>query len=603
MKKIVLVSMVKNEADIIESFVRHSLTYADELIVADHQSSDATWDILQKLRVEGLPLTLHRLYRVELAHREVMNRLTREAITEHGAELVLPFDADEFLVNDENNLSCRQVLETLDPENLYCLRWRVYEPLLPDQDRDRFLLSRSCKREQDFHGAQKTIVGADGYQNGRPYELVQGAHFGKYLDDGSSVPMIVVPFLHTAHFHWRSSDQYETKIATSWLNNVSKYTVHTVTASYLKGGFDSLMHHESAARESIMEHAAEKFNLSSYVKEQELRYTSTERADVQANVMAAAERIAEQLAETKVLLRQKIVTMILVWSGQEEASWRRTLRCVCDQTYPYLEIFVLGTSNEQPPYLKELKEREERAGRTVTWIPAAEASRDASDGSWAQQLEERSHGDYVQWLLPDEVITPDKVQHMVAFLEMQDQNFGAAFASGREEQAGRWQAGEYFHLSEPILANVPENFRKHFLKTGHYPIGGLSAGLFRRHILSAVRWLEPCFLDGRPMLFVMWQELLRAMQSSAQRGFVAVLRGSFCEVPQDVTPDDFLWWQLQWANMLQAEREPSDTAQTGWKIFRALGGDIRQQEAVLKQSSLYPAYLQLLDLARTYEQC
>lgn len=105
------------------------------------------------------------------------------------------------------------------------------------------------------------------------------------------------------------------------------------------------------------------------------------------------------------------------------------------------------------------------------------------------------------------------------------------------------------------------------------------------------------------MLFVMWQELLRAMQSSAQRGFVAVLRGSFCEVPQDVTPDDFLWWQLQWANMLQAEREPSDTAQTGWKIFRALGGDIRQQEAVLKQSSLYPAYLQLLDLARTYEQC
>ncbi|MGN0939159.1 MAG: glycosyltransferase family 2 protein, partial [Selenomonas sp.] len=134
MKKIVLVSMVKNEADIIESFVRHSLTYADELIVADHQSSDATWDILQKLRAEGLPLTLHRLYRVELAHREVMNRLTREAITEHGAELVLPFDADEFLVNDENNLSCRQVLETLDPENLYCLRWRVYEPLLPDQD-------------------------------------------------------------------------------------------------------------------------------------------------------------------------------------------------------------------------------------------------------------------------------------------------------------------------------------------------------------------------------------------------------------------------------------------------------------------------------------
>ena len=298
-------------------------------------------------------------------------------------------------------------------------------------------------------------------------------------------------------------------------------------------------------------------------------------------------------------MRQKIVTMILVWSGQEDASWRRTLRCVYDQTYPYLEIFVLGISNEQPPYLRELKEKEERAGRTVTWISAPKASGNESADSWAHQLEEHSHGDYVQWLLPDEVITPDKVQHMVSFLEMQDQDFGAAFPSGREEQAGKWRAGEFFQLAEPILANVPEYFRRRFLKNGHCPIGGLSAGVFRRHILSEAHWLEPCFLDGHPMIFVMWQELLRTMQASSKNKLVAVLRGSFGEVPQNITPDDFLWRQLQWANMMQAEREPSDARRTGWEFFCALGKEALQQEAVLKQSSLYPAYLQLLNLART----
>ena len=40
--KIIAITMVKNEMDVIESFVRHTLTFADELIVCEHRSSDAT---------------------------------------------------------------------------------------------------------------------------------------------------------------------------------------------------------------------------------------------------------------------------------------------------------------------------------------------------------------------------------------------------------------------------------------------------------------------------------------------------------------------------------------------------------------------------------
>ena len=49
---IVVVSMVRNEADIIESFVRHNLQFADRLYIVNHRSSDATKDILQQLLQE-----------------------------------------------------------------------------------------------------------------------------------------------------------------------------------------------------------------------------------------------------------------------------------------------------------------------------------------------------------------------------------------------------------------------------------------------------------------------------------------------------------------------------------------------------------------------
>ncbi len=67
-KKIIVISMVKNEADVIESFVRHSLTFADGMLIADHCSGDGTGEILEKLRQEGLPVSVRRVRRIELAH-------------------------------------------------------------------------------------------------------------------------------------------------------------------------------------------------------------------------------------------------------------------------------------------------------------------------------------------------------------------------------------------------------------------------------------------------------------------------------------------------------------------------------------------------------
>ncbi len=52
------VAMARDEADIIEAFVRHNLSVLDGLSIIDHGSTDGTGEILASLAKEGLKLTV-----------------------------------------------------------------------------------------------------------------------------------------------------------------------------------------------------------------------------------------------------------------------------------------------------------------------------------------------------------------------------------------------------------------------------------------------------------------------------------------------------------------------------------------------------------------
>ena len=91
------VAMVRNEADIIEAFVRHNLSVLDGLAIADHDSIDATPAILAKIRGEGLPLRIeHQASRI-YQQSATVTKLAREAFVRDGADFVFALDADEFL--------------------------------------------------------------------------------------------------------------------------------------------------------------------------------------------------------------------------------------------------------------------------------------------------------------------------------------------------------------------------------------------------------------------------------------------------------------------------------------------------------------------------
>lgn len=99
--RLVAVSVVKNEADIIESFVRHTSAWVDHHLVFDHDSTDGTREILQAMQTEGLPLALFRDDAPGHLQQHRSNYLTRLAAHSHGADWVLPLDADEILVGPD----------------------------------------------------------------------------------------------------------------------------------------------------------------------------------------------------------------------------------------------------------------------------------------------------------------------------------------------------------------------------------------------------------------------------------------------------------------------------------------------------------------------
>jgi hypothetical protein len=94
---VVGISMVHNEADIIQYTVRHMLAECDEVIVADNNSDDGTRELLVDI---GDP-HLHIEDEPSFAYRQhmTMNRLSEQAREDFKATWVVPFDADEWWYN------------------------------------------------------------------------------------------------------------------------------------------------------------------------------------------------------------------------------------------------------------------------------------------------------------------------------------------------------------------------------------------------------------------------------------------------------------------------------------------------------------------------
>ena len=571
MHKIVVISMVKNEADLIESFVRHSLTFADEILIADHASSDQTGKILQQLQQEGLPVCIQQIYPVEHAQAETMNMLMEEAVREHGADLLLPLDADEFLVNTEDGRSCREILEGLDTGKLYQLRWRFYEPMRPHADEDRFLLSRPCKRARAFADGQKLIIGG-ALAKETPLQLGQGNHCAYWATPNGqeTVPWETVGFLHLAHFHWRSEEQYAAKVAVGWLTNVAKYSVHTSAGIHWKKPFEAIRQGRTVGRDGLLKpNETEPFDLGNCVQEQRLHYSVDVRPSVLKNLMSSGVQMAEAYLEEKLLHRHRKITAVLPYF--EQTSLRASLKQIQKQVYPYCEIFVLFLQEERPSEsMKQIStEWEKEMGHPVRAICRTDGEDVFSS------LSRRAEGDYVVWLFPDTILATDYFMKMIACLEMQDGRPELAVLNSAQEFAD-WMPYFDYAMQESFAMLRPRQFYALCLQRGQYSAAGIGGVVARRSLMERAHWFGNCFLGDRPMFFSMWRELLFAQAPES----LCMIRENYLVRPwEQVEINEWLWHQIEWYSLVQEDREELFSEETLEEIrnrFRA-HADIAQQ--------------------------
>ncbi len=207
MVNLVAVAMVKNEIDIVEAFARHTLAYANRLIVLDNGSTDGTRELLHRLVAEGLPVTVVEDGSPGKEQARQMTRLMREyAVAQHRPDWVLPLDADEFVaVSGGGPL----VDETTSTERPLALPWRGYVPDATDDPAELNPAIRIRQRVADMSPVVKVLI--PGRLAARPEaSLLQGNHElhmgGKPYDANRHGKA------YLGHFPIRSPGQYLAKI-------------------------------------------------------------------------------------------------------------------------------------------------------------------------------------------------------------------------------------------------------------------------------------------------------------------------------------------------------------------------------------------------------
>lgn len=216
--KIISITMVKNEVDIIESFIRYHLKIFDEMIILDNGSTDETVNIINKLIYEGLPLILIH-DKDDIYNQYIkMSELLKKAVFEFNADIVCVLDADEFITNDKCNP--REILEKLDSSFYYWVKWITYVPTSNDNE-SKFIPKRiKYIRDEHLERFYKVIVPKEIVLN-YYVELTMGNHDLNIKNADKRKLLKKLPTLKIAHYPLRSRDQCMSKVLVGWPNMIS----------------------------------------------------------------------------------------------------------------------------------------------------------------------------------------------------------------------------------------------------------------------------------------------------------------------------------------------------------------------------------------------
>lgn len=121
--KIISFTMVNNESEIIESFIRYNYNFFDEMVIIDNGCTDNTIHIINNLIREGYKITIFDESLESYNQFRLDNKYLNYIIKEKNPDIIVPLDADEFITGDANP---RELMEQLPLNSIYYVHWQWY---------------------------------------------------------------------------------------------------------------------------------------------------------------------------------------------------------------------------------------------------------------------------------------------------------------------------------------------------------------------------------------------------------------------------------------------------------------------------------------------
>ena len=296
--------MVKNEVDIIETFIRYHISIFDGMLILDNGSSDGTTEIINNLINEGLPIFLLFDDNPSYDQSHITTKILYAAIRQFNPNYVLPLDVDEFLIT-KRTASIRSILEKqLNQNNLFFLSWTTYVPTKKDNVRELNPLKRIIYRRKIQYNYDKKILIPAKIALKRNITVRQGNHD----IDGfrvKNIKRVQLRNLSLAHIPIRSAGQAKSKYLVGWLANLARDKQVLFDWCYyyniLKGGGELTdndlkklaLHYGVPNKRISMTIVKDPIRLSDKSKF-ELKYTKHDDAQYFKNVLNYAETLARK---------------------------------------------------------------------------------------------------------------------------------------------------------------------------------------------------------------------------------------------------------------------------------------------------------------------
>lgn len=304
MKNSVAICMVKNESDVIESFIRHNSKFIDRFVIIDNGSIDGTNEILKALISEGFDIEIFDESKSAFDHEYFMNKYIHSTLADSNFEFVFPLDSDEFI---ETDMSRDVFFATLPRDKFSLLKWKTYVPTSNDDASMVFVPKRiTHSRKAHFEEFEKVVIPTELFikKQGR---LAAGNHSVHNIPDHF--------FWHhnharIAHFPIRSEQQVVSKVAIGYINVLGSTNwsdgdgfhwkaildrikgkevieLQNIALNYAVGSCQPTSSDDSIERAGFFENA-----------EIQLRFYSFANCDPFLNLLNNAETMARRLADT-----------------------------------------------------------------------------------------------------------------------------------------------------------------------------------------------------------------------------------------------------------------------------------------------------------------